>query len=165
MRYATALTYVLITLAAIGCASDRGRKRTGGKSGGAMTPPTPTPSAPVSVTGTDWVLTRLGNETAIPREPRGRPWFRLDPSDKRRVTGNTGVNLLSGTYELSGGALQFGPLITTKRAGPPDLMQQEPRFLSALERTATADLRGRSLVLRDAGRATLAEFEATVITP
>jgi heat shock protein HslJ len=123
--------------------------------------PSPTAAMPTSVTGTDWVLTRIGGAAAQPRELSGRPWFRLDPSDKRRVTGNTGVNLLNGTYELSGGALQFGPLITTRRAGEPALMEQESRFLKALESTATTDLRGRSLRLRDAGKAPLAEFEAS----
>jgi heat shock protein HslJ len=122
--------------------------------------PSATVSNPTSVTGTDWVLTRLGGTDGIPADLRARPWFRLDGSDKRRVTGNTGVNLINGTYELSGGALQFGPMITTKRAGDPALMQQEFNFLKALQKTATTDLKGRSLTLRDAGGAALAEFEA-----
>jgi heat shock protein HslJ len=136
-----------------GCAKDRPNTHN-------TAPPTGTAGVPTSVTGTDWVLTRIGGVAAKRADARARPWFRLDPSDKRRVTGNTGVNLLNGTYELSGGALQFGPLITTRRAGEPALMEQESQFLKALESTSTADLRGRSLTLRDAGRATLAEFEA-----
>ncbi|MDQ3440001.1 MAG: META domain-containing protein [Planctomycetota bacterium] len=164
MRHATTLTYFLVALAAFGCSRDRDRDSDDRRDAERMAAPQPVPSAPVSVTGADWVLTRVGGDTARPAKMSGRPWFRLDPSDKRRVTGNTGVNLLSGTYELSGGALQFGPMITTKRAGDPDLMQQETRLLGVLERTATADLRGRTLVLRDAGRSALAEFEAMDVT-
>lgn len=165
MRHTTLLTFILLALVFSGCAKERVRG-SADRGGGATTAPPPDTSRPVSVTGVDWVVTRVGNEPALPLDrPRARPWFRLDPSDDRRVTGNTGVNLLSGTYELSGRALQFGPLITTKRAGDPALMRQEAGFLNALERTATAELKGRSLVLRDAGRAPLAEFEATVVMP
>ena len=118
------------------------------------------------MTGVDWVLTRLGNEAALPDKPyKARPWFHLDPSDKRRVTGNTSVNTISGTYELSGGALQFGPMTSTRRAGDPVLMRQEHGFLNALEKTATAEVNGRTLTLRDAGRSTLATFEALDVAP
>lgn len=136
-----------------GCATDSEKTRD-------TVHPAPSISTPTSVTGADWVLTRIGGKAALPTELAGRPWIRLDPGDKRRVTGNTGVNVVSGTYELSGGALQFGPMVTTRRAGPPELMEQEQTFLKALENTATADLSGRTLTLRDQGKTPLAEFEA-----
>ena len=153
---------IILSLVVCGCASDKNKP-----ANGTSTPASakPSVSAPVSVTGTDWVLVRLGNDAALLHDAAGRPRFRLDGSDKRRVTGNTGVNMLNGTYELSGAALQFGPMITTRRAGAPELMQQESAFLKALEKTAKADLKGRSLTLRDAGGAALAEFEAMDVTP
>jgi heat shock protein HslJ len=166
MRHTTFLAFVALALVMAGCAKDgRDGDSTSSRAGTSMPPP-PDTSTPVSVTGTDWVLTRLGNEPALPAEPvKARPWFNLDPGRERRVTGNTGVNLLSGSYELSGGALQFGKLITTRRASEPAMMRQETGFTNALEKTATAELSGRKLVLRDAGRATRAEFEAIDVTP
>lgn len=166
MRLTTVLTFIVLAIATNGCAKDRDRSGAPGNIDGSMTRPPPDTSQPVSVTGTDWVLTRVGDEAALPDKPyKARPWFHLDPGEKRRVTGNTGVNLLSGSYELSGGALQFGPMITTKRAGDPALMRQETGFLNALEKTATAELKGRSLTLRDAGRAPLAQFESIQVRP
>ena len=122
------------------------------------------PSKPVSVTGVDWVLTRIGSEAARPEEVKGRPRFWLDPSKDRRVTGHTGVNAMTGTYEQSGGAIQFGTITTTRRAASPELMQQESAFLGALKNATAAELTDRGLVLRDAGGATLAEFEAIYMT-
>ena len=166
MRPIHILTFIVLAFVISGCAKDRDRGETSRSRDQSITRPPPDTSQPVSVTGTDWVLTRLGNEAAMPDEPyKARPWFHLDPTEKRRVTGNTSVNLLSGTYELSGGALQFGPMITTKRAGDPVLMRQESGFLNALEKTATAELKGRSLTLRDAGGASLAQFEAIRVQP
>ena len=166
MRPTTILTFVVLALLISSCAKDRDRGDTSGSANQSITRPPPNASQPVSVTGTDWVLTRLGNEPAMPVEPyKARPWFHLDPTEKRRVTGNTSVNLLSGSYELSGGALQFGPMTTTRRAGDPALMRQESGFLNALESTATAELKGRSLTLRDAGGAPLAQFEAIRVRP
>jgi heat shock protein HslJ len=49
------------------------------------------------------------------------------------VSGNTGVNRYFGKATLEGDALSFGPLATTRRAGPPALMDQERRFLEAMK--------------------------------
>ena len=152
-RKSPPIVFAALMVLACGCAKDSAKPQE-------TMHPAPTPTNPTSVTGTDWVLTRLGGQAAMPAELHARPWFRLDPSDKRRVTGNTGVNLCNGTYELTGRALQFGPMISTRRAGSPELMSQELAFLKALEKTATVDLAGRTLTLRDGNKAPLAEFEA-----
>ena len=152
-RKRSPIVFAALMVLICGCAKDSGKTHD-------TVHPAPTPTHPTSVTGTDWVLTRLGGQAAMPAEVSARPWFRLDPSDKRRVTGNTGVNLCNGTYELTGRALQFGPMISTRRAGSPELMSQELAFLKALEKTATVDLAGRTLTLRDGNKAPLAEFEA-----
>jgi len=153
-RKRSPVVFAALMVLACGCAKDSGKTHD-------TVQPAATPTNPTSVTGTDWVLTRLGGQAAMPAEVSARPWFRLDPSEKRRVTGNTGVNLCNGTYELTGRALQFGPMISTRRAGSPELMSQELAFLKALEKTATVDLAGRTLTLRDGNKAPLAEFEAT----
>jgi heat shock protein HslJ len=49
-----------------------------------------------------------------------------------RVSGTTGVNQLTASYSLTPEYLTFGPLATTRRAGPPELMEQEHRIVSSL---------------------------------
>ncbi len=52
------------------------------------------------------------------------------------VSGNTCVNRFSGKAEFDGSRLSFGPLATTRRAGPPAMMDQEQRFLKAIASVA-----------------------------
>ena len=69
------------------------------------------------------------------------------------LSGHTGVNSLTGSYEMSEGALSFSPLATTRMAGPPELMDQEVRFTEALGRTRRGDggEDGRLALKDDAG--------------
>ena len=53
--------------------------------------------------------------------------------DATRVTGNGGCNRFFGTAKLSGETLEVGPLGTTRMACPETIMNQEKRFLKALE--------------------------------
>ena len=66
------------------------------------------------------------------------------------VSGNTSVNRFRGAATVDGNMLSFGPLATTRRAGPPALMQQEAKFLKAIETTGLLLLRNDKgdLVLR-----------------
>ncbi len=52
---------------------------------------------------------------------------------------------MSGTYELEGAKLKFGPLITTRMACP--AMETETAFLKALEATTRYQVSGKSLTL------------------
>ena len=45
------------------------------------------------------------------------------------VSGNTSVNRYQGRASVEGTKVSFGPLATTRRAGPPALMDQEMKFL------------------------------------
>ena len=49
-----------------------------------------------------------------------------------RVSGRASVNRLMGQYSIEAGVLRLGALATTMMAGPPELMEQEQRVLSAL---------------------------------
>ncbi len=53
--------------------------------------------------------------------------------DATGVTGSGGCNRFFGTAELSGETLEVGPLGTTRMACPETIMNQEHRFLKALE--------------------------------
>ncbi|MFG0255571.1 MAG: META domain-containing protein, partial [Rhodopirellula sp. JB053] len=48
------------------------------------------------------------------------------------VSGSTAVNRYRGQATIDGNAITFGPLISTRRAGPPAMMNQESRFTKAL---------------------------------
>jgi len=160
---------VICLTVVFGCASDRGDKGEKDVKDPAVSTPPPRPGA-VAITGFEWQLAELNGKSALPAGGDGaaaaaRPRLRLDPKEKR-ASGSTGVNQFSGTYELSGDALQFGPLMSTRRAGPPDMMQQETAFTEALKRTAKARLGGGgSLELLDAGGGTLARFEPVSTAP
>jgi heat shock protein HslJ len=62
-----------------------------------------------------------------------------------RVSGSTGVNQLTASYSLTPEYLTFGPLATTRRAGPPELMEQEHRVVASLAGMCSYQLDARSL--------------------
>jgi len=49
------------------------------------------------------------------------------------VSGNTSVNRYQGQVKIDGNKIDFGLLATTRRAGPPALMDQETKFLKAID--------------------------------
>jgi putative lipoprotein len=49
-----------------------------------------------------------------------------------KVTGSGGCNRISGRAEVQGERITFGPMISTKMACPPAIMDQESKFLAAL---------------------------------
>ena len=67
------------------------------------------------------------------------------------VGGNASLNRLRGSYEVTDGGLRFSRLVTTRRAGPPQLMEQEQRVLAAMEATASVRRDGEELLLCDEG--------------
>ncbi|MGI9472717.1 MAG: META domain-containing protein [Rubripirellula sp.] len=52
------------------------------------------------------------------------------------VSGSTAVNRFHGKATIEGDEVTFGALATTRRAGPPALMDQESRYLRAMEKVA-----------------------------
>jgi heat shock protein HslJ len=132
-----------------GCANS-GANADDDSAGGAAGAPT--------LTNTRWVLASLGETPAEVSENAEEHPYLMFGADEEGVSGSTGVNFLSGTYERDGDALKFGPLITTRRAGPPALMQQETTFTQALERTAGWRIREGGLELLDADGAVVARF-------
>ncbi|MGB0599732.1 MAG: META domain-containing protein [Rubripirellula sp.] len=62
------------------------------------------------------------------------------------VSGNTSVNRFRGAATVDGNKLSFGPLATTRRAGPPALMQQEAKFLKAIETVTVFQIEATGLL-------------------
>lgn len=113
---------------------------------------------PMAIEGITWQLAEVSGKPAEPVPADAQvAYFRLDPAEKR-VTGYSGINSMSGSYELSGRSLKFGPMIMTKRAGPEPLMKQEAAFTEALTRTRSWRAAAGGIELLDATGASLARF-------
>lgn len=94
-----------------------------------------------------WKLMALGGRPARVADNIPEPHLLLHPADQR-ASGSTGCNRFSGTYQLSGDSLHFGPLVSTRRAClDPDMNQQEQAFLQALGGTRTWKATGDTLDL------------------
>jgi putative lipoprotein len=62
----------------------------------------------------------------------GDPQSVIDIAADGKVTGSAGCNRISGKATFTGPRIRFGPMISTKMACAPDIMDQEGKFLSAL---------------------------------
>jgi heat shock protein HslJ len=78
------------------------------------------------------------------------------------LAGNASINQYSTKYTVSGkDQMTIDPqIVSTKMAGPEELMTQEAAYLAALPKTATYTIEGDELWLRDATGAALAQYVA-----
>ena len=77
------------------------------------------------------------------------------------LAGNAGINQYSTTYTTSGDEMTIDAnIVSTKMAGPGELMKQETAYLAALPKTATYTIEGDELWLRDSAGAALAHYVA-----
>jgi heat shock protein HslJ len=66
------------------------------------------------------------------------------------VAGDAGVNGYNARYTTSGAdGIDIGPLATTRKAGPAELMEQEQAFLAALSASKIYRFLGETLELRN----------------
>ena len=100
----------------------------------------------VTLAYTEWTLVELDGDPLEIAPDELAPSLVLD-LEEARVTGSGGVNRLTGQFALSGNELRFGPLATTRMAGPENAMQREDAFLAALERVTSYALDDRTLTL------------------
>ncbi|WP_043588640.1 META domain-containing protein [Geminisphaera colitermitum] len=131
----TFLSFLSIAFASVlllgGCASNNTTKHD------------PAPSSPA---GHVWTLAAIGGESVVLPEGGRAPDLHFSP-DGLSVSGYTGVNGFSGRSDFNGKNLKFGPLATTRRAGPEELMQIESRYTSALTNVSGWKIERRQLVL------------------
>ena len=100
----------------------------------------------VTLAYTAWTLVELDGKPVEIAADELAPSLVLD-LEEARVTGSGGVNRLMGQFTLSGDELRFGPLATTRMAGPDEAMQREAALLAALARVTSYALDGRTLTL------------------
>jgi putative lipoprotein len=102
--------------------------------------------APVpSLVGTSWTATDIDGRGVL---DRARSTVTLEAS--QRLSGNTACNRYFGTYELGEGTLRLKPAGSTRMACEPPVMEQETRFLAALEAVTAFRREGTDLLLLDA---------------
>ena len=79
---------------------------------------------------TRWVLVELGGE---PVEQAGEraPHLALDQAESR-ACGSGGCNRFTGSFELSGDELKFGPIVATRMACSDPVMRVEAAFFDSL---------------------------------
>lgn len=124
--------------------------------------PVPAEAPPIetrALTDVQWRLTDLDGEPIVTGGIEGRdPHIRLS-ADGTTVSGATGCNTFSGPYTLTGDALSFGDLVSTKVAcTDPGMADQEQRFLNALETAERFEINGDVLTLYT-GMQAIARFE------
>ena len=114
----------------------------------AAPPPAPTAVALNVLEGTAWQAEEIEGTGVLDRAPST---IVFDAGQK--IAGRAGCNRYFGSFEQSGDAVTIKPTGSTRMACPPDVMDQEGKFLSALEAVKTARREGDKLLLLDgAGR-------------
>lgn len=78
--------------------------------------------------GDEWIVENIGNKGIIDFSR-----VTINFSEDGRIHGLAGCNQYSGSYQLSGELLSVGLLISTRRACPEALMNQEAFFLELLQ--------------------------------
>jgi heat shock protein HslJ len=120
--------------------------------------PTATPlptSAPDPLAGTRWeVVTYNNGQGAVVSVIVGSR-ISLDFGAGKQVSGNAGCNDFSAAYQVNGPAITIGrPSVTTMLCSEPEgVMDQETKFLAALQSAATFRIDGNSLEMRTAAGA------------
>jgi heat shock protein HslJ len=141
------LIFTLLTAAFIvaGCATPPGSPGSG------FTTP--------DLAGTRWVVTSIDG-----RAPAG-PAITADFGNDGRVSGDAGCNSYSGPYIQDGRSVQFGELLSTRRACVDDGRQrQETRLLDIMQGPAKLQLnRGRLTVRGEEGYIVLTQSAPAVL--
>ncbi len=90
----------------------------------------PSPVKPVAagLVGTDWLLEDLAG-TAVIRGVQATLAF----PEAGKITGKGSCNSFFGSVEISGTTIKFGPLGSTRMACPEPVMDQESKYLAALQ--------------------------------
>ncbi|HSG01174.1 MAG TPA: META domain-containing protein [Vicinamibacterales bacterium] len=92
----------------------------------------------------EWILRRFSADEDAPAQPELTMTIEGD-----RISGASGCNTFTGA--VAGGetatSVTIGPLASTRRACPPEVMDLEMRYLAALERASTWAFRAGRLVV------------------
>ena len=113
------------------------------------------PGGGASMTGIEWRPTLLGADE-IATDSGMFVLFAVDGS----IKGNGGCNNFFGSLQMTDGALVVGELGASRMACPPDIMDREALFMTALQETTQFEMGQNSLQLLGAGNVLLAQLVA-----
>lgn len=88
------------------------------------------PARAVDLTGPTWQVVEIGGARVTDARPNREPHVVFSAGG--RVSGSTGCNRFTGTYQLDGTSIKFSPLAMTKMACPPPLDALERSFVQAM---------------------------------
>jgi heat shock protein HslJ len=91
-----------------------------------------------------WTVEYIGERPVIDSSPAF-----IEFAEEGRAGGNASCNRFTGVYVLSGSSMSFSNMASIKKMCFPALMEQETRFLAALERVAKVQIQNGLLVLLD----------------
>ncbi|SFP95281.1 META domain-containing protein [Hymenobacter arizonensis] len=110
-----------------------------------------------------WALTEAAGQPVAPTGDASEAHLLFFPPS--RVTGSTGCNRLTGSFELTGGGqVKFSPLGTTRMMCPEPAAAGETRFVQAMATVKSYYVTDEALELRD-GTTVVARFRATPASP
>ena len=101
-------------------------------------------AAAPALVGTAWLAEEIGGNAVVEGL---ESTLRIETATT--VSGNGGCNRYFGPVTIGNGTMRFGPLAATRMACPPEVDNQEQRFLDALSHVATFTADGSVLVLAD----------------
>jgi len=109
---------------------------------------------PQGLAGTAWDVTGYNNGKQAVVSLLNGTAITLDFNDGR-VGGNSGCNSYGGAYTSTDTTLQVSQLVSTLMAcgAPEGIMEQEQQYLAALQDSATYEISGDMLTIRDASGA------------
>jgi heat shock protein HslJ len=97
--------------------------------------------------GPYWQAVEIDGSPVPADQSKREPHLVLDAAG--RVSGSTGCNRFTGSYQQDGNGFHFTPLAVTKMACPPPLDALERSFLQAMAATAALRQSGNALELLD----------------
>ena len=102
-------------------------------------PSTPAPEAqkPMDLVGTEWLLEDNGGRGVL---DNAQATLSFLPDG--RVAGRGSCNRFTGQVTIEGAKIAFGPLATTMMACPPAVMDQEQKYLAALQAAERYEVSG-----------------------
>lgn len=106
----------------------------------------PRPSEPIAFENSQWRLTEINGQPALPSEGPRQAGIMFISRDNT-IAANTSINVLGGEYTLKGGVLSISPGMMTMMAGPEPLMNQERAFLAALGKVTSYRIKGETMDL------------------
>lgn len=115
--------------------------------------------ASTAVAGTSWVATGYNNGREAVVSVMADTELTAAFGEDGEVSGSAGCNNFFGGYTAADGAIEIGPLASTRKlCAEEGVMEQEAAYLAALENATTYEFVGERLELRDADGALQVTF-------